>query len=537
MKHHYLLLALFFSCLQCTSAQEKERWVYAPSNYQVDAQADRIIALMKRAKSAGYTHFLLTDSKFSRLPTLPKRYFENVIRVKATAKDIGIAVVPALFGVGYSNDLLSNDPNLAEGLPVKNALFVVKDFIASHVADPEVGLRDSSLVNRKAWGFVDDNLVSENGVLTSDATRVNARFSQKISIHPFRQYHASVRIKTQDFKGGRAEIKAIASDGTQLNYTYLHEKPSQEWTTHHITFNSLDHRELNLYFGVWGGHAGKLWWSEPKIEEAGLVNVLRRPGAPLVVKTEEGKLLREGIDYESVSDPRLGNVPYLGEYEPWHEPPNLHVMDLADGVRLSVSYYHPHLIYQEQMSACVSEPAFDILLKRQASEVHQLWDAGSYMMNHDEWRVMNWCAACEARNLSAGQLVASNIRLCQDLLHDNAPTARKFVWSDMFDPFHNAKPHYYLVNGDLTGSWDGLDKSTILVNWNSGEAEKSLRFFADRGHQQLIAAYYDVPLQRTREWLLKAKPISGVIGVMYTTWNNNYTELEAFAKLLDELGY
>lgn len=535
-----LLCLTVFTMLRALTpalAAPKERWVYAPANYQVNEQADRIIALMKRAQAAGYTHFLLTDSKFSRVPTLPKHYFANVARVRAAARELGLELVPALFGVGYSNDLLSNDPNLAEGLPVRDALFVVKNSVAQHTPEPAVALQDSALANRKAWGFIDESLVSENGALRSGPTEGNARLSQKLQVQPFRQYHVSVRLKTADFKGGHAEIKAIAGGGAQLNHTFLHEQPTQDWRTHHVTFNSLEHSEVQLYFGVWGGHKGTLWWGEPRLEECGLVNVLRRPGAPLIVKTEAGKLLKEGSDFASVADPKLGHVPYAGEFEPWHDAPPLRVRGLADGTRLRVSFFHPHLINEGQMCACVSEPAFNALLQRQAGDVHKLWSAPGYMMSHDEWRVLNWDAACQSRRLTPGQIAADNVRTCTGILNTTAPGARVFVWSDMFDPHHNARPNYYLVNGDLTGSWEGLAKDVILVNWNSGKAAASLKFFADRGHRQLIAGYYDGPLANTRQWLDKTKGVPGILGVMYTTWNSNYSQLEAFAKMLEETGF
>ena len=515
-------------------AQSKERWVYAPSNYQVDAQADRIIALMKRAKACGYTHFLITDSKFARVSTLPKRYFDNVQRVTTAAQEQGIELVPALFGVGYSNDLLSNDPNLAEGLPVKEALFVVKDYIASHVPDPLVLLKDGALQNRKAWGFIDDNLISEAGTLRSDATRTNARFSQRLKLQPFRQYHVSVSLKTQAFKGGRAEIKVIGAKGQQLNYTYLLEKPTAEWSEKHVTFNSLEHSEVTLYFGVWGGHEGTLWWREPSIEECGLVNVLRRPGAPLEVKTEEGKLLVEGQDYEPVHDPKLGSVPYAGEYEPWHEPPNITVKDLPDGTRLRVSFHHPHIVYEGQVCACVSEPGFMSLLQRQAGDVHGLWGARSYMMSHDEWRVMNWCEACQKRKQDAGAMIALNAEDCVSFLKATSPAAKIYVWNDMFDPHHNAQKSYYLVRGDLTGSWEGLSKDVIIMNWNLGKLRESLQFFAGRGHKQIIAGYYDSDVSHLKNHLAAARDLPGVIGVMYTTWRKKYEDLEAFARIADE---
>jgi hypothetical protein len=358
------------------------------------------------------------------VPTLPARYFENVARVKAAAKETGIELVPALFGVGYSNDLLSNDPNLAEGLPVKDALFVVKDSVARHAPDPEVTLKDITLASRKAWAFVDENLIAENGGLRSDTTDANARMSQRRKVQPFRQYHVSIRIRTDGFAGGHAEIKVLAGRGAQLNHTLLHEKPAQDWRTHHITFNSLGHSEVQLYFGVWGGHRGTLWWSEPRIEECGLVNVLRRPGAPLVVKSEDGRVLAEGADFDPVADPKLGAIPYAGEYEPWHQPPGIRTRGLADGTRLRVSFFHPHIVHEGQVCACVSEPAFEALLRRQAGDVHKLWGASGYMMSHDEWRVMNWDDACQSRRISPGRIAAENVRACTGILQGTAPGAR-----------------------------------------------------------------------------------------------------------------
>jgi hypothetical protein len=107
----------------------------------------------------------------------------------------------------------------------------------------------------------------------------------------------------------------------------------------------------------------------------------------------------------------------------------------------------------------------------------------------------------------------------------------------MFDPHHNARDSYYLARGSLQGSWEGLPKEVCIMNWNGQHAAESLRFFSDRGHPQIIAGYYDGPLENTRQWLRKAKGISGILGVMFTTWHSNYSELENFAKMLDEEGW
>jgi len=166
-----------------------------------------------------------------------------------------------------------------------------------------------------------------------------------------------------------------------------------------------------------------------------------------------------------------------------------------------------------------------------------LWGAATHLMSHDEWRVLGWDQACQARNLTPGRIAADNARACSAILRRTAPAARIAVWSDMFDPTHNATDRYYLVNGPLAESWTGLDPATVIVNWNGGRAAESLRFFAKRGHPQIIAGYYDAGAASIRPWLEAAKGVEGVIGTMYTTWVQNYTDLEAFARELEVAGY
>ena len=535
------LIHLLISCCLLSFASaatgNRERWIYIPANFQVDAEAARVIALLKRAKGAGYTHALLADSKFARLGDVIESYRTNAARVKQTAAELGIELVPAIFPIGYSNSMLYHDPNLAEGLPVKDSLFVVREGTARHVPDPDVRLPDGGMNDRKAWTFIDDSVVFEDGAMHSGPTMANARLARKLTVAPFRQYHISVRVRTRGFTGATAEIKSIGADGTQLQWTNTGIKADQEWTTHHVTFNTLSNTTVTLYFGVWGGHQGSIWWDAAAVSECGLVNVLRRPGAPFVVRTEDGRVLREGTDYDNVRDPQLGNKPWPGEYTTWHEPPDIRVHGLADGTRLRVSFFHPHIIYDGQVCICPSEPATTALLRDEAERVHNLWHAKTYMMSHDEWRVLGWDQACLARHLSPGQIAADSARTCTGILRETAPGGRVAVWSDMFDPFHNATDHYYLVNGSLADSWLGLDSSTLIINWNSGHAAESLRFFAGRGHQQIIAGYYDSGVASIRPWLVASKGVDGVIGVMFTTWRGNYTDLEAFAHELDQAGF
>ena len=101
--------------------------------------------------------------------------------------------------------------------------------------------------------------------------------------------------------------------------------------------------------------------------------------------------------------------------------------------------------------------------------------------------------------------MAANVKACTKILHDVNPGGEVYVWSDMFDPYHNAVKDYFLVNGSLIGSWEGLDPSVRIADWNFGHRDESLKFFADRGHQIVIAGYYDAPLSDLRAGSIRPK--------------------------------
>ena len=510
-----LLCVVLVAAMPLRAAEPRQLWLYCSTNLQPTETLPKLEQVWRRAAAAGYTHVLLADSKLARLGELggmERQYHANTGKVKQLAKELKLEVVPALFHVGYSNSMLWHDPNLAEGLPVKDAPFVVRNGLAIAVTDPPISLNKPS--------YKDGNVTIDGATATVTNPTANARFNYTLKVPRFRVYHVSVKIRTDNFTG-TPEIKALGGDQS-LQWANLKVKKSQDWTEHHVVFNTLDNEKITLYFGAWGGGKGTLQWKDWKIEEAGLVNVLRRPGAPFSVKD-----YTEGKDYEEVRDSRLGNKPWPGEYELWHEPPAIKTKGVPDGTRLLVSWHHPMIIYDGQVSCCPSEPKTMDLLADEAKRVGALWDAQGYMMSHDEVRTLNWDRACQQRNLDAGRILADNARACVNLL----PGSQVYVWSDMFDPHHNAVKDYYLVRGDLAGAWEGLDKSVIIMNWNFDKREDSLKFFADRGHRQVIAGYYDGPVEQIKHWLASADKVPNVVGVMYTTWQNNYDHLEAFARL------
>ena len=125
-----VLLAFLAILAATTPAWALEKWLYYPTNLLPDENLPKLEAVWKRAAAAGYTKVLLTDSKFAHLeemggPNFPK-YFPHIEQVKKIAAELKLEIVPALFSVGYSNDLLGLDPNLIEAIPVKGVPLIVQ---------------------------------------------------------------------------------------------------------------------------------------------------------------------------------------------------------------------------------------------------------------------------------------------------------------------------------------------------------------------------------------------------------------------------
>jgi hypothetical protein len=435
-------------------------------------------------------------------------YFANLERIKRAAAEVRLELVPALFQIGHSENLLSQDPNLAEGLPVRAALFVVRSGRAMIEADPPVALREE-------WDHRDPTVDRELSIRSPEGQL--ARVWQKIQVHPFRHYRVSARLRTQDFKGTPRII--IFGGGRMLSFDPRGPKPTQDWTSQSAVFNSLECTEVRVALGAWDGQTGMAQFADAKIEEVGLLNLLRRPGAPLEVRTQDGRLLEEGRDYEPVSDPRLA------PFAEWHEPPVIRTR-LPEGTRLRVSYYHP-LTFPDggQMMICPSEPKTLDLLRDQARRLHEIFHAKAYFMSHDEMRVCNWDDSCVRRGLTAGRILADNVRACIRILRDVSPSSGIYCWSDMFDPVHNAHDDYYLARGGMAGTWEGLDRDVIVATWFFDRRDESLEWFSKRGHRTLIAGYYDQKPERARDWIESARHVHGTVGIMYTSWYDKYEAL------------
>ncbi len=545
------------------------RWVYLPDNYQAAGNVERMMALLDRAKAAGYNGALLADVKFGRLDdgSLVPAYYTNLRTVLEHARKLGMDMIPATADFGYSESILWHDPNLAEGLPVRGALFQASDGALVPLNDPPVTLVNGDFEQLPAdghqfpgWAWQDqpgvttfvDTEVKHGGRASLRMTDIgltnpphgHGRIHQRVRVQPFHYYHVSVWLKTEEFHGGDVWVMILGQKPQRtLQYNPIPIEPTRDWWRFDVTFNSLTHDEILFYFGVWGGGRGTIWWDDGAMEPAGFVNVVRRAGAPLRMTSADGlTVYEEGRDYEAVVDLQLGRVPWRGLYDLWHDPPRIGLpagSRIADGQVVRASYYHMATIYGHQVPASLTEPrSFEICRGQLSSLQREFSQAGAFagwLFGHDEIRVHGWDEAPRAGAGSPGEDLAYNFRTLYDMAKAMQPGAVILTWSDMFDPYHNAtdsEDPYYLVNGSWAGSWLGLPADVIVLNWHHHRDRRlAAEFFAERGHRQILAGYYDASPDQfgDRDWLRELEGVPRIEGVMYTAWGSGYDNLEAWA--------
>ena len=543
--------------------QVKYRWVFTMTNLAREEFLQKTIDLMKRAKQAGYNGILVADSKFAKFQLQDKSYAHKVRQLRAACTAEGMQLIVGVCPMGYAAEFLAVDPNLAEGMPVRGATLVVKDGALTPVEDG-LTLVNGSLEQWKGdsprgWtvdrpgsvSFRDDRVryegrptLRQDHSAASQQHRV-VRLMQNIKVQPWHYYHLSVMAKTEDCTSADFRIFALSGgpmSGLSLNWQPPAIKQTMDWTRLDATFTSAENTEVGIYLGSWSTKGGTIWWSDVRIEPGGFVNLIRRPDLPLTIASEDGKTVyAEGRDFSQAIDPKLGHDPNPGYFTCWHAAPVVTIPQgsrLKEGQRVSAGYHFATIAGKShQINCCLSEPKVYDLVAQQVQWVKETAEPDFYLMAHDEIRHCGWDDSCAGRHMTCGQMLAENVRRCEETIRKADPGKPIVTWNDMFDPFHNARKEGWMYlakgRGPWYGSWEGLPPSVLVANWHQNDAD-SLKFFADRGHAQILAGYYDADPRRIVGWLEQAAKVRGVCGVMYTTWVGDYSKLEAFMKNVKE---
>ena len=553
MKGFILVLFFAFMSTLCEGKVYPYRWVYVSSSLRRDSDVEKITQIIKTA-SEHVLNGMVFSAGLDRIDLQPPDYFSRLEEVKRISEKYNVEIIPIIFSAGYGGTVLGHDKNLAAGIPVRDALFVVEDGKAHLVPDPPVeivnrGFEEYEGNNLKGYNFHDrpgdvsfvDREIFKTGKASLRFENFgryeygHARVMQEVKVKPHCCYRLSCWVKTEELKpDGSFRMLVMSQDGRNLAPWEPGIASTTDWRKVVMGFNSLNYGSVKVYAGVWGGKSGKFWVDDFEIEEVGLLNILRRPGTPVTVKSAEtGMVYEEGKDFAPINDPKLN-------FRFDHDAPLIEIIPesrIKDGERLRVSYYHGMGVNRGQVSVCMSEPKLYEIWKEQAKLIHQYLAPGKYLLSMDEIRAGGSCEACKSRNITMAQILGDCITKQVQMIHDVNPEAEIFIWSDMLDPNHNAHGNYYLVDGDFTGSWNYIPKDLVIVCWYYNKRNESLEFFSSLGFRTLAGAYYDGDtLDNPKGWLETLDRTPKACGIMYTTWRNKYELLAPFGDLVSSTG-
>ena len=483
-----------------------KRWVYVSNPLETDQDVDAVRRIVEAAAAHGLNGMVLAG--LDRIDRQGPDYFVHLKQVKEMCERLGIEIIPSGFGTGYGGALLEHDRNLAEALAVKGALFVAQGTHAVFQGE------------------------SAPIVVASSGAAPVTRFAKLVTVIPRRNYRVTVRVRgTAIAPAATLEIRADTLD-KRRNHCWFETAfaSGSGWREFTTGFNSSSSEKLNFNIGIEDGLAGKVEIADLRIEEVGLLNVVRRAGTPLAVRGEKnGTVYEEGRDFAPVADPTL-------TFRFDHENPSIQLTAgsrIREGERLRVDYYHGVLIYKDQVPACMSEPKVFEIWSKQFPLIQKYLAPRTYLLSLDEERMGGTCETCRRRGMSMAAMLGDHATRLYDMIQVASPGADVFVWSDMFDPNHNARRDYYLVDGDYSGSWQYLPKDMRIACWNYDTRDRSLAHFSKLGFKTLAAAYYDADdLTNPKAWLESLDRTPGAVGIMYTTWNNKYQLLPAFGDLV-----
>lgn len=517
-----LLLAAIIGCARgrapAMNAAPPELWFYQVVKLRDSDAVEKTAPIWMRARRVGYTRVVLADLDFARLDAMDAAYFARARRLRALADSLGLGIVPGVFQIGRSSTMLADAPDLAEAIPVVDAPFVVAGGLAVPASNPPIDFRN--------WADGSDrNAVIGLHKATTTGSDRPARWWYQVKVSPHRIYRVTFALRSHDF-AGRALVRVTAGDAPLSFLDQLPVEREQDWKEYAVLFDSGEHTEVRVSFGLFHPAKGTLEWRNWSMSEAGPVNVIRRADAPFTLRVAmTGRVLVEGKDYDVVRDSLLGNDPWPGQFGDAHQAPEIRT-HLPEGMPLTGSWEHAAIVRGKQVTCCLSESLTFVKLADEARRMRELWGPGRYLMMFDEIRAGGADSACRATGLTPGAILARAARRCAALL----PEDTLYVWGDMFDPAQNAVKDFWMVKGDLAGSWEGLDPRVGIFNWNSPRARRSLQWFAGQKRHQVLCGYYDGPPSAVRGWLEAARGIPDVDAILYATWVGNYDDLEAFAR-------
>lgn len=132
----FVLLSALLTSL-CQAKDYPYRWVYVSSRMNDDNDVRDIERIVRTASEHGLNGMVFAAG-LDLLDLQRPDYLTRLQQVRRICDTHNIEIIPAIFSVGYAGSILAHDKNLAAGILVKDALFVVENAKARLIPDPPV---------------------------------------------------------------------------------------------------------------------------------------------------------------------------------------------------------------------------------------------------------------------------------------------------------------------------------------------------------------------------------------------------------------
>ena len=535
----------------------RDRWIFMARAVVDEADVDFITNTVSKAAECGFNGMMLAGmDNVGRWPRWRRNQLETVRRF---CEEKGVEIVPMIWSIGYGT-MQERDVNLAEGLEVASVPYVRRG--AKALFDPEGGsdmLRGEGSFEKtvsrggktlpagwEAWDRVGEVVAVDDKVAFAGGRSMRlssfelssggqARLLRRsLALSPGRQYAVTGRVKASPDFAPRSSLRVtVAQNDNFISMTsVLTGAATNGWVGFSVPLVLSEEGAVNLYVGAWEAKSGSVWVDDVKVEDLGICGVLRRRGCPFQVKDAvSGRVYREGIDYHEV--PAVESIRF---------PRNPKSLELSipggsaipERAKLLVSGYVPVTVKNGmQCSTCMSERSLYRHFADSAKGVKEVLNPKTWFLSMDEIRMGGTCAACRAKKTDMAHILGECVTLQHAIIRRVSPGARICIWSDMFNPAHNAKDRFYCCRGSFRDSWKFIPRDIVIVDWYGAKYSESLPFWRKNGFEVIAATYYDAPVaSRAKKDIEAASAYSNVRGAVYTTWRNDYSALSAFAGLL-----
>ena len=524
----------------------KHRWFFSFGHARSREGVTSIQSLIDVGTAHGLNGMVLSSFGLDSITRWRDTDIALLKEVQAHCDMKQIELIPTGFSAGYGGGALGHDRNFAAALPVSVSLVARNGSIVPAPRDNILKNGDlETHANGRFAGFGFHDQPGEITFVDTDSvasgktairfenftanTHGHGRINQKISVQPGRSYRLSLKIKTQDLHpAGSVRMQVLKADGSGTVASHSPAlRSTQDWTE--ISLDFLNHEETTLlmYAGIWGGQSGRFWLDDMTLREDNtLSNVVTRQGTPKSLRSlDRSMTFVEGRDFGAIRNLRSLDSVKLPAGSA-----------IKAGERLELTCYKIPSIshaWGQQISLCMSNPDLYTYWESQARRLHQVIQYKKILLSMDEIRNGGGCRTCQHTGLSMAEILGDCVTRLHDIFKRIDPTIEVLIWSDMLDPAHNARNHYYGVVGDFTGAWQYVPKDLTVMCWYHKIRDESLSFFSQKGFRTFGAAYYDADdLNGSAEWLTSLTRTHNAQGIMYTTWERKYALLAGFGDLV-----